>query len=90
MNDNSYGTTFGPSTPGVLNLVSGNTFPATPSAPHAKVVPNNAGPGTLVGDLDPTGDVCSAGTTVQSSAPNIGDLLTRQAFPGARSWEGST
>ena len=76
MNDNSYGTNFGPSTPGVLNLVSGNTFPVTPSAPHAKVVPNNAGPGTLVGDLDPTGDICSAGTTVQSSATNIGDLLT--------------
>ena len=25
MNDNSYGTTFGPSTPGALNLVSGQT-----------------------------------------------------------------
>jgi len=76
MNDNSYGTTFGPSTPGVLNLVQGTTYPATPSAPHAKIVPNNAGPGTLVGDLDPTGDVCSAGTTVRLSGPNIGDLLT--------------
>jgi phospholipase C len=76
MSDNSYGTTFGPSTPGVLNLVSGTTFPATPSAPHAKVVPNNAGPGSLVGDLDPTGDVCSTGTTVRSASPNIGDLLT--------------
>ena len=54
MNDNSYGTNFGPSTPGVLNLVSGTTYPATPSAPQAKIVPNNAGPGTLVGDLDPT------------------------------------
>jgi phospholipase C len=75
MNDNSYGTTFGPSTPGLLNLVSGTTYPSTPSAPHAKVVPNNAGPGALVGDLDPTGDVCSAGTTVKSTAPNIGDLL---------------
>ena len=76
MNDNSYGTNFGPSTPGVLNLVSGVTFPATPSAPHPKIVPNNAGPGTLVGDLDPTGDVCSAGTTVQLASPNIGDLLS--------------
>jgi phospholipase C len=75
MNDNSYGTTFGPSTPGLLNLVAGNTYPATPSASNAKVVPNNAGPGTLVGDLDPTGDVCSAGTTVQLSGPNIGDML---------------
>ncbi len=76
MNDNSYGTTFGPSTPGVLNLVAGNTYPATPSAPQAKIVPNNAGPGTIVGDLDPTGDVCSAGTTVRLSGPSIGDLLT--------------
>ena len=76
MSDNSYGTTFGPSTPGVLNLVSGTTYPATPSAPQAKIVPNNAGPGTLVGDLDPTGDVCSAGTTVRLGGPTIGDLLT--------------
>ena len=75
MNDNSYGTTFGPSTPGVMNLVAGTTFPSTPSAPQAKVVPNNAGPGALVGDLDPTGDVCSAGTTVRLASPNIGDLL---------------
>jgi phospholipase C len=75
MNDNSYSSTFGPSTPGLLNLVAGNTYPATPSAPSTKVVPNNAGPGTLVGDLDPTGDVCSAGTTVQLGGKNIGDLL---------------
>jgi len=75
MNDNSYGTTFGPSTPGVLNLVAGTTYPVTPSAPQAKVVPNNAGPGTLVGDLDPTGDVCSKGTTILLNGPNIGDLL---------------
>ncbi|HEX3538380.1 MAG TPA: alkaline phosphatase family protein [Stellaceae bacterium] len=75
MNDNSYGTTFGPSTPGLLNLVAGNTFPAIPSAPSSKVVPNPAGPGALVGDLDPTGDVCSKGTTVQLGGKNIGDLL---------------
>ena len=75
MSDNSYSSTFGPSTPGLLNLVAGNTFPATPSASSTKVVPNNSGPGTLVGDLDPTGDVCSAGTTVVLGGPNIGDLL---------------
>ena len=69
ISDNSYGTTFGPSTPGLLNLVSGNTFPAMPSAPNAKVIPNNSGPGALVGDLDPTGDVCSAGTTVRLGDP---------------------
>jgi phospholipase C len=76
MSDNSYGTTFGPSTPGLLNLVAGNTYPATPSAPSSKVVPNNAGPGTLVGDLDPKADVCSGGTTVRLGGKNIGDLLS--------------
>lgn len=75
MSDNSYGTTFGPSTPGALNLVAGNTYPATPSAPSPKIVPNNLGPGTIVGDLDPTGDVCSSGTTIQLSGANIGNLL---------------
>ncbi len=77
MNDNSYSTTFGPSTPGLLNLVSGNTYPAIPSASNAKIVPNNSGPGTIVGDLDPTGDVCSTGTTVQMTGKNIGDLLNK-------------
>jgi phospholipase C len=75
MSDNSYGTTFGPSTPGLLNFVAGITYPATPSASSPKVVPNPLGPGTLVGDLDPTGDTCSTGTTVQLGGLNIGDLL---------------
>ncbi len=74
MNDNSYGTTFGPSTPGLLNLVAGTTYPATPSAPTPKVI----GSGTLVGDADPTGDTCATGTTVQIGAKNIGDLLNAQ------------
>ena len=59
MSDNSFGTTFGPSTPGVLNLVAGTTYPATASG-STKIVPPL--PGTLVGDLDPTGDVCSSGS----------------------------
>ena len=75
LNDNSYGTTFGPSTPGLLNLVSGSTYPATPSTANAKVVPTNSGPGTLVGDLDPSGDQCASGTTVVLGGPSIGDLL---------------
>jgi phospholipase C len=78
MSDNSYGTTFGPSTPGVLNLVAGNTYPATlggskPVSP--KVIINTDGEGTLVGDLDPTGDECSSSTTVQMGGKNVGDLL---------------
>jgi phospholipase C len=70
MSDNSYDTTFGPSTPGALNLISGQTGGATASAASAKV-PN----GTDIGDLDPAYDGCSAGTTLAMSGQNIGDLL---------------
>ena len=83
MSDNSYGTTFGPSTPGVLNLVAGNTYPATLTGSSPKVVTAGGavsanGTGTLVGDLDPTGDVCSQGATVLLGGKNIGDLLSAQ------------
>jgi phospholipase C len=80
MSDDFYGTTFGPSSPGVLNLVAGNTFPATLTGTSPKVV-TAAGPvaqngtGTLVGDLDPTGDVCSSGATVQIGGKSVADLL---------------
>src|SRR6202030_301882 len=80
LNDNFYGTTFGPSTPGLLNLVAGNTYPATPSASSAKVVDISAGHGTLVGDLDPAGDTCSGAPTVQMGGKNIGDLLSAQGL----------
>jgi phospholipase C len=42
------------------------------------VVPNNAGPGTLVGDLEPTGDVCSGTPTVAMGGQNVGNLLNAQ------------
>jgi len=78
MSDNFFNTTFGPSTPGLLNLVSGNTNLATVTGSSPKVVPSS--PGTIVGDLDPTGDVCSAGATVQLSGPSVGDLLTSKGI----------
>ena len=80
INDNSYGTTFGPSTPGLLNLVAGNTYPATPSGATPKVVMNSNGKGTLVGDLDPAGDKCSAGVTLQMGGKSIGDLLNQKGI----------
>ncbi len=70
MSDNSYDTVFGPSTPGALNLVSGQTHGATPTS-----VSNAVAGGTIIGDLDPTFDDCSAGTTVAMSGRNVGDLL---------------
>jgi len=82
MSDNSYGTTFGPSTPGVLNLVAGNTFPVTLSGATAspKVVNPSGQVGTLTGDLDPTGDKCSSTTTVQAGGKSIADLLAAKGI----------
>lgn len=73
LSDNSYGTTFGPSTPGALNLVSGQTHGVTP-ANIPKVVSN----GTIISDTDPTYDDCSVGTTASLSGKNVGDLLNAQ------------
>jgi phospholipase C len=79
MSDNSYGTTFGPSTPGVLNLVSGqsNGVTATLNGTSDEVDGGN-GSLTVVGDPDPIGDVCSNASRnqVTMGSTNIGDLLT--------------
>ncbi len=87
MSDNSYGTTFGPSTPGALNLVSGQTAKAYAVSPQgqrtldAYAVPNQAGvagTGTVINDPDPAFDRCSnpAYATAALTGKNIGDLLT--------------
>src|SRR5271157_707993 len=77
MSDNSYGTTFGPSTPGVLNLISGQTNGATATLGTSEVNGGPDGSLTVVGDPDPIGDVCSAPTRDQitMSSNTIGDLL---------------
>ena len=73
MSDNSYGTTFGPSTPGALNLVSGQTggVTATANSPDSTEVLGT----TIIGDPQPLGDVCSTRDQAQVSGKNIGDLL---------------
>jgi phospholipase C len=79
MSDNSYGTTFGPSTPGLLNLVAGQTNGAINILnPNSTEVDGGNGTFTVVGDPDPTGDVCSSSTRnqVNMSGFNIGDKLT--------------
>ncbi|MEO7196717.1 MAG: alkaline phosphatase family protein, partial [Pseudonocardiaceae bacterium] len=73
LSDNSYDTVFGPSTPGALDLASGQTHGAISSAPSHDV----AG-GTIIGDPDPGFDDCAAGTTVTMSGRTIGDLLNAQ------------
>ena len=90
MSDNNYDTTFGPSTPGALNLISGNdgaSYAVSPST--GAVVPdpgtvsalNSSGLGTIYGDLDPAYDDCSDASHTStnpvgvSTGKNIGDLL---------------
>src|SRR5258707_9432260 len=80
MSDNSYSTTFGPSTPGVINLVSGQTngTTATLNGTGDEVIGGSDGSLTVVGDPDPIGDVCSnpLRNQVTMGSHNIGDLLT--------------
>jgi phospholipase C len=78
MSDNSYDTNFGPSTPGAINLVSGQTNGVIESLNGSgAIVPDGNGGFTLNSDADPVGDVCSTMTseTVRMGGKNIGDLL---------------
>src|SRR6202021_3474116 len=79
----------GPSPPGALNLIAGNTSPGYAVDPTSgAVVPSSAvsalnsnGLGTIFGDLDPAYDDCSDGSHTSTSplgvmtGQNIGDLL---------------
>jgi phospholipase C len=93
MSDNSYNTGFGPSTPGALNLISGQThgFTAVDPVTHAKVSdasvvasPDSNGVGTVINDPDPAYDDCSdnnhtsKNNLAAASGPNVGDLLNKR------------
>ena len=83
MSDNSFDTNFGPSTPGAINVVSGQTN---------GVIDNTNGSGAITadgnggfsdtGDADPAGDMCSTttGETFSMSGKNIGDLLNEKGI----------
>ncbi len=77
MSDNSFSSTFGPSTPGALNLVSGQTHGATPTD-----IANNVANGTIIGDPRPLYDDCSPATSTKvalsNNNKNVGDLLNAQ------------
>lgn len=84
LSDNSYGTNFGPSTPGLINLVSGQTNgvvaglnPNPPAPTPGFSVADGNGGITVIGDADPLNDVCSNPTRnqVQLGGQTIGDLL---------------
>ena len=76
MNDNSYDTNFGPSTPGAINLVSGQTNGVVQSVnATGDVIDAGDGTVTMISDVDPWGDTCSANDQAQMGGKNIGDLL---------------
>jgi phospholipase C len=90
MDDNNYGSNFGPSTPGALNVISGNdghAYAVSPSTGAVVADPgtvsalNSKGLGTIYGDLDPAYDDCSDSSHTATSpvgvatGKNIGDLL---------------
>jgi phospholipase C len=83
LGDNSWSSTYGPSTPGALNLVSGQTHgvisvdpasgttdpkqTATPDA-YTVVSPDAKGVGTVINDPDPAFDDCSDNSHTSSNA----------------------
>jgi len=78
MSDNSYDTNFGPSTPGAINLISGQTNGISDqSNAGGDVIEDGNGGFSLISDADPVGDVCSTttGGLVQFGGQNVGDLL---------------
>jgi phospholipase C len=95
MSDNSYGTMFGPSTVGALNLIAGTTATATlvPLKPNGKPasaagsIAGGANSGAAIGDPRPGGDECVLtnpglqGTNLITVAGrNVGDLLNSKGI----------
>ncbi|HEY4410822.1 MAG TPA: alkaline phosphatase family protein, partial [Acidimicrobiia bacterium] len=79
MSDNSFGTTFGPSAPGAINLVSGNTGGIDKlingADTNGSTVPDGVGGHTMIEDPQPYYDDCSTRDAVSLSGKNVGDLL---------------
>jgi phospholipase C len=73
MNDNSFNTTFGPSSPGAINLVSGFTGGAV-----QEVFPSGYDDiiaGSLIDDAQPFYDTCTSRDSAKMTGTNIGNLL---------------
>jgi phospholipase C len=82
MSDNFFGTTFGPSMVGAINLASGQThgvLPADVVSPSGAV---KVYQGTLVGNEPAKYDDCAteSGTKIELTGKNIGDLLNAKGL----------
>ena len=80
ISDNLFDTTFGPSTPGHINLVSGQTHGVdvvSGTITQDEVIPGTA---TLIGDPEPYYDDCHTTEAVGLSGKNVGDLLNARGI----------
>lgn len=96
MTDDNFETTFGPSRPQIINLISGQTHGAVSPNPTSAILN-----GTLVSNLGPLNDDCGGNPVraLQMTGKNIGDLLNakgvtwgyfKQGFaPTARAADGT-
>jgi phospholipase C len=75
MSDNFFGSNFGTTVMGHLNLIAGQTHGATPATVSGKVVN-----GSVIANIDATTDDCSTGTTIEMSGKNVGDLLNAKGI----------
>jgi phospholipase C len=90
MSDNAYTDTYGPSTPGALEVVSGQTngmqivkasvppVDATTAGLGSYYVNDGQGGYTMINDVDPV-DTCSPGDEAMMTSKNIGDLLNAKS-----------
>ncbi|WP_395166592.1 alkaline phosphatase family protein [Francisella salimarina] len=86
LNDNTFGTTFGPSTPGALNLVAGANGPAMSPSGNLENIENSY----IIEDPNPYYDDCSYGTSKSgdtntavakiTDGKNIGHYLTQKGI----------
>ncbi|NHO32806.1 phospholipase C [Acetobacter fallax] len=88
MSDNAFTDTYGPSTPGALEVVSGQTngmqIRFTTQSPSTKTtssayISDGQGGWTMINDIDPGYDTCSSSTNqAMMTSRNIGDLLNER------------
>jgi phospholipase C len=92
LSDDSFGTTFGPSAPGAINVVSGDTGNvdsshsandpslSTSTSPDGDLTANGNGGYSLTSDAQPYWDDCSTRDAVAMSGTNIGDVLNARGL----------
>jgi phospholipase C len=89
LEDNAFGTTFGPSAPGAINVTSGDTgnvdtthtannpSVSTSTSPDGDITPDGNGGYSLTSDAQPYWDDCSTRDAVAMGGENIGDVLNQ-------------